>query len=366
MRQPADGGSVNRARLTAGAAPGRDRRVTSDRGRADRAGRVRDCAAAYGAGMFFLWWGWDSGFPSSAGGGLPVSSFDVRVFAIRRRPGRKTSEVRWRVAGRGPRQVQVVHVPGTGRRLPRRAGPRGPQGPGVRPGDRGPGTGEPESWAAPEPEPVTWYQHAVAYTEMKWPLPAAAFAGQPGRRAGHRHAAADPGNWPRRRLETLRAALYGHAFNPRRRCRAPGPDTAGALAWVERASLPVSQLGDPRVIRAVLDGLCTPAGRLARGGEHDHPQAGSVPRRPRLRRRARAAARQPHRPGALARAQSRRGPSARLRRQSGAGSGKSLPGSPASSRSWPRSSAACTTRRCARKKPSPCAVTTAIRQPRTK
>jgi hypothetical protein len=29
-----------------------------------------------------------------------VSSFDVRVFAIRRRPGRKTFEVRWRVAGR--------------------------------------------------------------------------------------------------------------------------------------------------------------------------------------------------------------------------------------------------------------------------
>jgi hypothetical protein len=55
----------------------------------------------------------------------------------------------------------------------------------------------------------------------------------------------------------LRAALSGHAFNARRRSGAPGPDTAGALAWVERASLPVSQLGDPRVIRAALDGLCT-------------------------------------------------------------------------------------------------------------
>jgi integrase len=52
--------------------------------------------------------------------------------------------------------------------------------------------------------------------------------------------------------------LYGHAFNPqRRRCGAPGPDTASALAWVERASLPLSQLADPRVIRAALDGLCT-------------------------------------------------------------------------------------------------------------
>jgi hypothetical protein len=29
-----------------------------------------------------------------------MSSFDVRVFAIRRRPGRRVFEVRWRVAGR--------------------------------------------------------------------------------------------------------------------------------------------------------------------------------------------------------------------------------------------------------------------------
>ena len=31
------------------------------------------------------------------------------------------------------------------------------------------GTGEPEAWAAPGPEAVTWYQHAMAYAEMKWP-----------------------------------------------------------------------------------------------------------------------------------------------------------------------------------------------------
>ena len=87
--------------------------------------------------------------------------------------------------------------------------------------------------------------------------PGAAFAGQPGRRAGHRHATADPGNRPQAAGQTLRAALYGHAFNARRRSGAPAPDTASALAWLERASLPVSQLSDPRVIRAALDGLCT-------------------------------------------------------------------------------------------------------------
>ncbi len=32
---------------------------------------------------------------------------------------------------------------------------------------------------------------------------------------------------------------------------------ASTLAWVERASLPVSRLADPQVTRAALDGLCT-------------------------------------------------------------------------------------------------------------
>ena len=54
----------------------------------------------------------------------------------------------------------------------------------------------------------------------------------------------------------LRAALYGHAFCPRQRPGALDPETANALAWLERASLPVSQLDDPRVVRAALDGLC--------------------------------------------------------------------------------------------------------------
>ncbi len=54
----------------------------------------------------------------------------------------------------------------------------------------------------------------------------------------------------------LRAALYGYAFSPPRRSRAPEPATASALAWLERNSLPVSHLSDPQVIRAALDGLC--------------------------------------------------------------------------------------------------------------
>jgi integrase len=200
--------------------------------------------------MFFSWWDWDRELPVTSRGGIPVSSFDVRVFAIRRRPGRKTFEVRWRVAGRDRSRSFMTRALADSYRAEL-----------VRAARKGlafaPGTGEPESWAAPGPEPVTWYRHAVAYAEMKWPHLA-------------RHSRASLADalatiTPLLIRETgrrppagrLRAALYGHAFNARRRCRAPAPDTASALAWVERASLPVSQLGDPRVIRAALDGLCT-------------------------------------------------------------------------------------------------------------
>src|SRR6202042_3649654 len=39
--------------------------------------------------------------------------------------------------------------------------------------------------------------------------------------------------------------------------RAPDPATARALAWIERRSLPLTKLTDPRIIRATLDGLRT-------------------------------------------------------------------------------------------------------------
>ena len=178
-----------------------------------------------------------------------MSSFNVRVFAIRRRPGRKF-EVRWRVAGRDRSRSFMTRALADSYRAEL-----------VRAARKGlafaPGTGEPESWAAPEPEPVTWYQHAVAYAEMKWPHLA------PHSRASLADALAtvtplltrETGRRPTAQI--LRAALYGHGFNARRRPGAPDPATASALAWVQRASLPVSQLTDPRVIRAALDGLCT-------------------------------------------------------------------------------------------------------------
>ncbi len=179
-----------------------------------------------------------------------MSSFDVRVFAIRRRAARAAFGVRWRVAGRDrSRSFMTRALADSFRAELVRAARKG--------AGFDPATGEPGSWTAPEPEPVTWYRHAVAYAKIKWPHLA------PHSRASLADALAtvtpllirDTGRRPP--PGRLRAALYGHALNPPRRTRSPGTGTASALAWVEQASPPISELADPRVIRAALDGLST-------------------------------------------------------------------------------------------------------------
>jgi hypothetical protein len=119
-----------------------------------------------------------------------------------------------------------------------------------------PATGEPVAWAAPEPVTITWYQHAAAYTEMKWPHLA------PHSRASLAEALATvtplltKTTACRPSARALRAALYGYAFNPLQCSCAPDSGTASALAWLERNSLPIWRLSEPRIIRAALDGLC--------------------------------------------------------------------------------------------------------------
>jgi integrase len=179
-----------------------------------------------------------------------MTSFDVRVFGIRRRPGRSAFEVRWRVAGRDLSRTFMTRALADSYRCELvRAARRGLA--------FGAATGEPAAWAAREPVSVTWLQHAVAYAEMKWPRLA------PHSRSSVADALASvtplltTATSRRPPTRILRAALYRHAFSSRqRRSRIPDPVTASALAWLERHSLPVSQLNDPAVIRTALDGLC--------------------------------------------------------------------------------------------------------------
>src|SRR5260370_9987119 len=95
-------------------------------------------------------------------GGIPMSSFNVLVFAIRRRPGREAFEVRTRVAARDKSRSFMTRALADSYRAEL-----------VRAARRGlafdPAFGEPPAWARPPPTAVTWHQHAVADAAMKWP-----------------------------------------------------------------------------------------------------------------------------------------------------------------------------------------------------
>ena len=176
-----------------------------------------------------------------------MNKFDVRVYAIRRRPARRRPfEVRWQAAGRARSKSFITRALADSYRAEL-----------IRAARQGlefdPATGEPVLWAGPEPVTVTWYQHAAAYAAMKWPGLAAhsraslADALATVTPALTRTAPKQP------QAAALRTALYQHAFNPAR----PATDAATAriLDWVQQASLPLARLADPVVLRQALDAL---------------------------------------------------------------------------------------------------------------
>ena len=129
----------------------------------------------------------------------------------------------------------------------------------MRPAGRGhrhrrpfnPRTGLPEAETTDE-EMITWYEHARAYAEAKWPnlapvsrrsvaealvtVTIALTTKEPG--------APEP--------NVLRQALFAWAFNPATRGTDPPPEIAAALDWAARASLPVADLEDTATVRLAL------------------------------------------------------------------------------------------------------------------
>ena len=96
-----------------------------------------------------------------------MNRFDVSVYAIRRRAGRRRPfEVRWRAAGRSRSKSFITRRLADSYRAEL-----------VRAARLGlefdPLTGEPAAWNLPEPATITWYQEATAYAAMKWPSLAA-------------------------------------------------------------------------------------------------------------------------------------------------------------------------------------------------
>jgi len=181
--------------------------------------------------------------------GATVNRFDVSVYAIRRRAGRRRPfEVRWQAAGRNRSKsfitrkladsyrAELVHAARMGL-------------------DFDPLTGEPAAWNVPESATVTWYQEATAYAVMKWPcLAAHSRASVAEALATVTPALSRPDARSRPDPRELRAALYQHAFNPTRPAR-PGSPAAQVLDWAQQASLPIGCLSEPTVLRTALEAL---------------------------------------------------------------------------------------------------------------
>ena len=110
----------------------------------------------------------------------------------------------------------------------------------------------------------SWYDHARAYAEMKWPdlapksrrSTAEALTTVTAALTTRHRSAPDPA--------ILRRALFAWAFNTGTRNLTPPADIAVALEWIAAASQPVAALEDPAVLRAAL-GACarTQAGKPA-------------------------------------------------------------------------------------------------------
>jgi integrase len=175
-----------------------------------------------------------------------VNRFDVSVYAIRRRAGRRRPfEVRWRAAGRSRSKSFITRGLADSYRAEL-----------VRAARTGlefdPLTGEPAAWNLPEPSSVSWYQQATAYAAMKWPsLAAHSRASLAESLATVTPALTRPGARDRPDPRELRTALYQHAFNPARPA-GPGSAAAKILNWTQQASLPVGCLSEPAVLRTAL------------------------------------------------------------------------------------------------------------------
>jgi integrase len=174
-----------------------------------------------------------------------VSSYEFRMWGIRKRDRQKPYQVRWLVAGRSHAETFVTRALAESFRAELMSAARAGEA-------FDEATGLPDSRA----RDVSWFDHAVSYVDTKWPRAA----------AKSRKSIAEALTTvtmalllPRRGRPDdalIRRALFGWAFNTGRRTTGTPPvDVAEALAWVAGASRSMSSLRDLAVIRSVLDAL---------------------------------------------------------------------------------------------------------------
>jgi integrase len=182
-----------------------------------------------------------------------MSSFEVRFWDVRKLEGkRRPYQVRWVVAGREKSRTFATRALADSFRsnlvTKARKGEAFDEETGL-PVDEARGRSG-----------RTWYEHACAYVDMKWPHAAATSR----RSIAEALVTVTPvltrDMRGRPDDETLRRALFGWAFTPTGRDRVAPAEIRAALDWAERASLPVASLAEPDTVRLVLGAISTTTG----------------------------------------------------------------------------------------------------------
>ncbi|MEV7383851.1 tyrosine-type recombinase/integrase [Streptomyces lydicus] len=177
-------------------------------------------------------------------------SYKVRFWEIRERQDRRKGfEVRWTVSGREKSESFLTKGLAESRRAKLMTAARDGE-----PFD--PRTGLPAVELRALKQRTTWYVLAREYIEQRWDRT----PGNTRRTLADALATITPAlvapGAGYRSPRVLRRALYSWAFNKKAWNSDPQEEWRAALDWLERHSLPVSELEEPDVLRRGLDALC--------------------------------------------------------------------------------------------------------------
>ncbi|MFE2991172.1 tyrosine-type recombinase/integrase [Streptomyces sp. NPDC059262] len=181
---------------------------------------------------------------------MPLT-YDVRIYSIEKRSNRpKPYRVRWLVGPQKHSKSYTLKAQADGRRSELMTA--------IRMGEQfDVETGLPASELRALNGSVTWYEHTRAYVDRRW----ATLPAKSRRNDADALATITPAlvksTVGRPDPKVLRAALYGWAYNKNRWDDEHPAETASALRWLAKQSLPISALEDPATVRLALDALST-------------------------------------------------------------------------------------------------------------
>jgi integrase len=181
---------------------------------------------------------------------MNTTSTDVKFWDVRRNKSSKTTsyEVRWVVAGRERSRSRRGKALAEAFLSDLRQAARKGEAFDVE-------TGLPVSMLAAKPS-MSWLAFALKFIDMKWPRAAAKTRDSlTDALATVTAALVDEEVRGRPDAHVLRRALRQFVLSPAARASERPSDVADALAWLERASLPLSELAKPRTVRLALDAI---------------------------------------------------------------------------------------------------------------